>query len=260
MVSQTAGCVRGSVRRVRAGLGVAFLIYAACAMTGCTVISDQGVVVTQGAVGDLWDVQWNQNLNTASMMRNRSLQDVVVTRGTPAIGDTAAERAVRRVFSLNPNWLHMRPGLDSLVVVDSRAADWLRTVRFQQLYEGIPVVGAGYEARVFPSGRVGSIEGRFQPDIQVVTMPRVSAELAAAHARSLLVNGSFPEDLQIVRFDVERFIKANQALVIVPWQQGLALAWAIMVENGPRERWRVYINADTGDPIGRQPVSVTWMR
>jgi hypothetical protein len=258
-MSQTAGSMNRDVRRERAGLGIALVICALCAVADCTVISDQGVVVSQGAIGDLWDVQWNQNLGTASMMRNRSLQDVVVTRGTPAIGDSAAELAVRRVLSVNPNWLRMRPGLDSLAVVDSRSADWLRTVRFQQLYKGIPVAGAGYEARVFPSGRVGSIEGRFQPDIQLITTPAANPEIAASRARSLLVNGVFPEDLQILRFEVERFIGDSQTLVIIPWQQGLALAWAIMVENGPRERWRVYINADTGDPIGRQPVSVTWM-
>jgi Zn-dependent metalloprotease len=193
-------------------------------------------------------------------MTNRSLQDVVVSRSTPAIPDSAAEMAVRAVLRHHAEWFRLRPGVDELVVVESRAAEWLRYLKLQQFYRGVPVVGASYEARVFPGGRVASIEGRFQPDIELIMTPAVNEQLAESRARALIVNGALPPEVPILRFDVERTLKGNRALVVVQRERGLVLAWSVVVENGPTERARVYIDADAGDVIGLQPIAGTWAR
>lgn len=246
--------------RVRAGIGVLLVAGLALTAAGCTVISDQGVVVSTGEIGDFWDVRWNPTLGTPSMMTNRSLQDVVVNRDTPAIAGSAAEAAVREVFERNDRWFRLRPDVDALTVVGSRASGWLRHVEFQQYYRGVPVAGAGYEARVFPTGRVGSIEGRFHPDLEMIVTPSVNGELAAARAHALLVNGVFSRDVPVLRFEIERALDGDRGVVIVPVGNRLVLAWAVMVENGPRERARVYMNAETGEVIGMQPVAGNWMR
>ena len=260
-MSSRLGFVPRAARPARSRRARWLLLLALPGIAGCAVVEEPGIVVSSGPISDRWDVQWNPTLGTPSTITNRSLEDVTVSRTTPAIADSTAEKAVRAVLRDHTEWFQLRPGLDELVVVGSRAAEWLRHLRFQQYYRGLPVAGAGYEARVFPSGRVWSLQGRYHPDIELLVTPRVDENLAESRARGLLINGTFPPEVPVVRFEaeLERVLRGNRALAIVPWGQGLALAWAIMVENGPRERARVYIHAETGEVIGRQPIAGTWM-
>lgn len=251
----------GHMTKPSSGMYLALSVVAlfVCTTPGCTVISEEGVAAPASAWNDDWDVQWNPTLGTPSRMTNRSVQGVIVTRTTPAVTDTVGEAAVRGVFRQHAEWFQMRPGIDELVVSGSRVAEGFRYVRFQQMYRGLPVAGADCEARVYPSGRVGSIEGRFHPHIEVSVTPVVDEHVAESRANALIVNGVTTPDLPSVRFDVERNLNGRNGLVVVPGQHGMVLAWSIMIQNEKQERARIYVNAATGETIGRQPITGTWM-
>src|SRR5437667_1018884 len=244
----------------RAGLTSLLAALAVCAATGCAIISVQDVGVSTGPVSDQWDVQWDPQTRTPTAMTNRSLQDIAVNRGTPAVSDSAAEAAVAAVVQQHAEWFRMRPGVDALVPIDSRVNAWLRDVRLQQTYRGVPVAGVGYVARVLPSGRVSLIQGRCQPDIELIVTPSVDAQTAESHARAALVSGRAASDLPILQVENERFLRGDRVLVIVPIERGLTLAWAVIVEHSPSERSRVYVSAETGAVLGAQTIAGSWMR
>lgn len=230
-------------------------------LSGCSIISIENVESSATpSFADQWDITWNQTLGTPALLTNRSLQDIAVSRSTPAASDSVAEAAARAVIDSNPDWFPLRPGVDKLVVVENRASEWLRQVKFQQTYRDVPIAGASYEARVFPNGRVGTIEGRLHANVEMYVTPSLSESIAESRANEIVADGAFRSTIPILRFDLERSLKTDHALVIVPWENGLALAWGITVSNRPREQSRVYVHAGTGEIIGRQLTQGSWMR
>src|SRR5206468_3210314 len=97
--------------------------------------------------------------------------------------------------------------------------------RLQQTYRGIPVAGVGYVARVLPNGRVSLIQGRCQPDIQLVVTPSVDEQIAESRARAALMGRQYASDLRILRLENERILPGDRVLVIAPLERGLTLAW-----------------------------------
>jgi len=153
-------------------------------VTGCATIPGEGVVRLGEGIDDRWIVRWNDALGTPSLMTNLALQDVYVAPDTPAVDDSTARAAVTRVVARESASFRIRPGVDDLVPVSSRVSRWIRIVRLQQVYRGVPVLGAGYDAHVFPNGRVGTIEGRFQPDLHLQVAPLVGPRQAEERARA----------------------------------------------------------------------------
>jgi Zn-dependent metalloprotease len=234
------------------------LIAAACASGCATLPPDAGMTYTPGPISDQWHIQWNDVLGTPARMTNRSLQDVYVSRDTPPAADTTARRAVLQVLRDNAEWFRLRPQVNDLVVVSSHAQDWLRVVKLQQRYRGVPVLGGHYEARVFPNGRVGSLEGRFDPGLEISVTPGLSESTADAMARALFVGGAVRTDVPFVNFDVTGVLTGPRGLVIIPSGSRMTLAWAIPVDPTPQERWRIFLDASTGAALGRQQLSGVW--
>jgi len=224
------------------------------ATPGCAPLPPAGGVdVSTGSISDQWTVRWDAELGTPSSMTNRSLQDVPASRASVAASDTVAEAAVRAVFWDRRDWFRLRSDLDGIRVVRSYREGWLRYMRVVQTYRGIPVAGATYEARVLPNGRVGSLEGRFYPDLHLDVTPVLSAFEAEDRARALYAGGSAaPPSLPALLFEFESGFSGPRVLTLVPQGRQPVLAWGVMVQASPGQYARVYVSATNGATLGGQ--------
>jgi len=144
---------------------------------------------------------------------------------------------------------------DSFRAVASYPRGFLRYVRFEQLYRGVSVGGGGYEANVLPSGRVGSLDGRFYPDLVVDVTPRVPAAQAESHARvAFPLGGPAEASVPTVQFETENGFRQRHVLTIVPRGGQYVLAWGVVVQTSPRDWLRVYVDATNSSLVGRQPI------
>jgi hypothetical protein len=229
--------------------------FAAVLVSGsCTPLPPQGGIEV-GAQSDQWMVRWDPELRTPISLVNRSLSGAPGSPDTQAASDSLAEAAVREVFRDRTQWFNLRPGVDEFRLVRSYTRGWLRYMRFEQTYLGIPVAGAGYEANVLANGRVGSLEGRFHPGLSLDTHPLVTAEQAENRARALFTLGSpLPQGLPSVLFENENDFRGPYVLAIVPIERRYVLAWGVVVRVDANDFARVYIDAKDGTAVARQMV------
>jgi hypothetical protein len=213
----------------------------------------ESVAVSTGDISDQWAIRLDPVLGTPNLMTNRTLQDSGAPEST-MVSDADAEAAVRAVFDGHPEWFRLRPRVDAFRLVRSYPRGWLRYLRFEQTYKGIPVGGAGYEARVVSNGRVGTIEGRFHSDIAIDVTPVLGPDQAEDRARDLYRPGVTPPSLPRLDFESLNRFDGSRALVIVPQGQSYVLAWGVVVQTSPPSIQstysRVYIDAVTGAALG----------
>jgi len=212
-----------------------------------------GVAVSAGGMSDQWVIRLDPVLGTPNLMTNRTLQDAGAPE-TTTVSDADAEAAVRAVFDGHPEWFRLRQRVDGFRLVRSYSRGWLRYLRFEQTYRGVPVGGAGYEARVVSNGRVGTIEGRFHSDIAIDVTPVLGPDQAEDRARDLYRPGSTPPSLPRLDFESLNRFDGARALVVVPQSKSYVLAWGVVVQTSPPSIQstysRVYIDAATGAPLG----------
>jgi len=230
-------------------LGLAMLV-AWGAAASCTPLPPQGGIDV-GEKSDQWTVRFDPALGSPVSLVNRSL-DSSRESGPPPT-DEAAEAAVRAVIRSRPQWFHLRSGVDDFRRVRSEPRGWLRYLRMAQTYQGLPVAGAGYDVRVLPNGRVGSLEGSFRPGLSLDTHPVLNALQAQDRARVLVQNGS-PPALPPVQYELENGLVGPQVLLVMPASGDYRLAWGVVVPVGARDHARVYIDARDGTPLGSQMV------
>ena len=221
---------------------------------GCVPLPPEGgVAVSAGAMSDQWVIRVDPVLGTPTLMTNRTLQDAGAREST-MVSDATAEAAVRAVFDEHPEWFRLRPRVDDFRLVRSYSRGWLRYLRFEQTYKGIPVGGAGYDARVVSNGRVGTIEGRFHSDIAIDVTPVLGPDQAEDRARDLFRPGLAPPSLPRFDFEIQNRFESGRALVIVPQSRQYVLAWGVVVQtSAPTSSLtysRVYIDALTGAALG----------
>jgi hypothetical protein len=203
-------------------------------------------------------VVYDPRLLTPTTLVNRSLQDTPAGTGVAAIGEAEADASVRAVFADRTLNFRLRPREDAMRLVRSVTRDWLREMHYEQTYEGVPVVGAGYEVKVLANGRVASLEGRFVPDISMDLTPLISAAQAEDRARSL-GNPALAQSLTApnVRYEYDHGFQDRTVLVLFPRGDRYGLAWAVWVETRPREAVRFYLDAADGTLLARE--SVGWV-
>jgi hypothetical protein len=205
--------------------------------------------VTNGDVSDRWEVQFDQELRTPSRMTNRALEDETAS-GHVAVTDSLAEAAAFAVFEENPLWFHLRRGIDSFRIVRSIRNGWLRELQLEQTYQGVPVAGAGYQMRVLPSGRVGTLSGRFHPNIVIDVSPVLDGSQAEDRARAAYPPGATPQLPQLLLEDFTRSLEPRR-LIVLPEPGRYRLAWAVRIRTD-QGFTRVYVDARTSELIGAQ--------
>ncbi len=101
-------------------------------------------------------------------------------------------------------------------------------VRFQQTYQGIPVVGGELIVQIIEPGNVVSVGGEVLPDLDLDTTPTVDAEAARARALELVRReyGLDPDQVEVT--DPELWIY-NPALLGGPGPQIDTLVWRMEV-------------------------------
>jgi bacillolysin len=114
----------------------------------------------------------------------------------------------------------------------------MKHVRLDQRYQGLKVIGRELVAHFTADGTLKTVNGKFEPGIDVETIPKIASQTAATTAT---------DDLATF------FAKANPTepeLVIFPWEGTNYLAWRMFLySDTPDGRWEYFINAATGEVI-----------
>lgn len=248
--SRAAG---SAVHRIRiAAAAVAVLAWGLAA--SCMPLPPEGGGIDVGGTSDQWTVRFDPSLGTPTSMVNRALQDERGDANGKPVDSATAAAAVLQVFHSRPEWFHLRPGRDEFRLVRDEARGWLRYMRFEQTYQGLSVAGAGYEAHVLPNGRVGSLEGRYFPDLQVDTRPVFGESQAVDRARSVFLPGAPAASLPQLQYESENGLRTERVLMVMPHGSEPTLAWGIVVPVGARDHARVYVDARSGVVLGRQMI------
>jgi len=223
-------------------------------LVGCMPLPPEtgGVAITAGPKHDQWVVRLDPVLGTPSSMTNRILEDTGTSADTSGITEYGAEVAIRAVVHDNSQWFRSRPDLDDVRIVRAYSRGWLHYVRVEQTYRGIPVAGAGYDARVLSNSRVGSLEGKFYPDIQTDLRPNFNADQAEERARSLFPTSTErPAGIPYMQYEYVNLFSEPRELILIPGENNVfVLAWAILVRSSPWAYSRVYVDASTGRALG----------
>jgi hypothetical protein len=242
--TQAVGCI-----------AIVLMLAATLAAVSCMPLPQEGGGLDVGSMSDQWTLHVDPDLGTPSSLVNRALQNETGAGTAPAASDADAEAAVLQVIHSRPQWFRTRSGIDDFRVVRSQTRGWLKFLRLEQTYKGVSVGGGGYEAHVLPNGRVGSLEGRFYPDLNVDVRPTFSESQAEDRARAAYTPGGVATaNDPAVQFEFENGFRTAHVLAIVPLRRSFVLAWGIVVAVGSRDHARVYIDAHDGSVIARQMV------
>src|SRR5438105_1101312 len=206
----------------------------ALALVECTPLPPAGGIDV-GQRSDQWTVRFDPVLGSPASMVNRSLENSKPNGAATPIGEDEAETAVRAVFRSRPEWFRLRSGVDDFRRVRSETRGWLRYLRFEQTYQGLSVAGAGYDARILPNGRVGSLEGRFHPGLSLDVRPNINAQQAEDRARTLFQPGMSMPPMPAVQYEVENGLREPRVLMVMPTGNAYRLVWAVVVPLGSRD-------------------------
>jgi Zn-dependent metalloprotease len=114
----------------------------------------------------------------------------------------------------------------------------MKHVRFDQRYKGLRVIGRELVTHYAADGTLRTVNGNFEPGIDVETIPMIASQTATKIAT---------DDLATF------FAKANPnepELVIFPWEGTNYLAWRLFLYSDmPDGRWEYFVNAATGEVI-----------
>lgn len=176
----------------------------------------------------------------------------IITAGieTPGVMASAAQ-AERMAWDLLAKHLDLlAPGASpsAFVAVSNERSGGIRTVGFEQLHHGVPVVGGQISFR-FKADRLVAIGSEALPDVFVP--PRsttVEAEVARAAAEAWIA-----DELPGSIVAVER----PRGPMVLPLLDaaGVRYAEVMVVEvdvRAPASRWRVYVDVQTGKPVARE--------
>jgi len=245
----------------RAPWRVAALALGAALAASCMPLPPEqggGVAVSTGPLSDQWSVVWDPVSRTPLTMTNRSLQDEHPAE-IPDISDSAAFEATLQVFRGYREWWRWRLGVDDIRLVRGYSRGWVRFLRIEQLYNGVPVGGGGYDVRVFTGGRVASLEGRFYPEIAIAVAPVLNPQQAEERARAVdpasLATGASLPPLQL---EYEHGFAGPIVLVVLPRAADFVLAWGVLVPAPPNGSARIYVDAKNGALLGMQLVGGVW--
>lgn len=107
-------------------------------------------------------------------------------------------------------------------------------IRFDQVYQGIPVWGAQLLVHFHKDGQIKSVNGRWEPTPQIDVTPTLLKEDVLKIAKDNLKTQ-------------KNFIKEPQAeLLIFPWQNNNYLAWQVTLIPDLSHNWKYFVDAKTG--------------
>jgi bacillolysin len=153
---------------------------------------------------------------------------------------TGAEAVVRNFLNENKDVFRMRDAEGELRIrSDEVDQSGLRTIRFAQQHDGIPVYGGDLVAHLDGDGALTSVNGNYLPEISVDTTPAIPAAEAIGIAKGAL---------GLIDDDIHNTI--GRELMIYPMDGAYHLAWCLtLVTKKPFAEWKCFVDAKTGTLI-----------
>jgi len=217
-------------------------------------MSDQGGS-SAGALDEDWQIYSNPATGKARLLTTRSGQSIQQPGFLPA-GSTP-EAAARSFLGVYGDLFGLSGSPDELKLIKASALEQeegggtpLRHfVRFQQLFQGIPVLGGELILQMDADLNVVSVNGELLPDLAVETTPYIDAENARQKAVQAVADeysaayGVAPEDLQTT--DPELWIY-NPLMLGAPGLREDMLVWRMEVTAKALTPIRELVLVDAG--------------
>ena len=166
-------------------------------------------------------VQWNRDTGVPGIMYGfRSMS--YSSKETP-------ELAARHFLDDNRSLFRSPVGTSDLVLARSREDHGVHHIDFQQIYDGLIVLGGQYSVAVEGDNSVHAVAGRYYPDIDIQTEPTLS--IGEAEIAALLYMDVVNEDHQTL----------TSRLAVWPHLGLFALVYQVETPD-----WEVLVNATTG--------------
>ena len=152
------------------------------------------------------------------------------------------EAAVKKFFNENRDLFRMSDAESELKATSDETDQFgLRTIRFAQQYDGVPVYGGDLVAHLDGDGALTSVNGNYLPGISVDTTPAVTAAEAIGIAKGAL---------GIADDSIHNTI--GPALMIYPKDGASHLAWCLtLVTKKPFAEWKCFVDAKAGTVIDK---------
>ncbi|MGQ9927258.1 MAG: M4 family metallopeptidase [Chloroflexaceae bacterium] len=115
-------------------------------------------------------------------------------------------------------------------------------LRFDQVYQGLPVFGRQLAVHLDPEQRIVAVNGQFQPQIAIATSPAVTPEAALAVALLDLRGNQLDPD-EMARIAIHPLPARSRLVVYVDERGAAALAWQLTILTTPLSQWTYFVNA-----------------
>jgi len=116
-------------------------------------------------------------------------------------------------------------------------------LRFDQVYQGLPVFGRQLVVHLDPDQRIVAVNGQFHPQIAIATSPAVTPEAALAVAL-LDLRGKQLDPDELARIAIHPLPARTRLVVYVDERGAAALAWQLTIlTTTPLGQWTYFVNA-----------------
>ncbi|MEZ4669905.1 MAG: M4 family metallopeptidase [Anaerolineae bacterium] len=172
-------------------------------------------------------------------------QPIAVT--TPLPPNPSRDEVARGFLSQFGGLFGLRDQAQELTIMSQKAPDNTRSfVRFQQLFQGVPVLGGELIVQVTASNRVVSANGEISPNIKASVVPAVNAAAARDTALNIVSKNYQIPTTQLTATTPQLWIYDPK--LISPETGPVRLVWRMDVSgtNGQPIRELVLVEAQTG--------------
>lgn len=214
----------------------------------------------QQALADLLKVHPNA---TARWDRASGSIDVVYGFAEPADGATP-EAAARSFLAAHADLLGL-PGLADLALDANLSREALggHLLRFNQSYQGLPVIQAGIGMLIDGAGKVRALSGPFYRNLQIDTQPLIGAEQALSTAAADLARFALNLPAQAQQALAPAYAQLENQLGILatphpelkvyPTADGGRLVWQFFqLSRNPFGMFQYTVDAHTGEVLTRE--------
>ncbi|MFQ3664072.1 MAG: M4 family metallopeptidase, partial [Chloroflexaceae bacterium] len=116
-------------------------------------------------------------------------------------------------------------------------------LRFDQLYQGLPVFGRQLVVHLDPDQRIVAVNGQFHPQITITPDPAVTPDAALA-AALLDLRGKQLDADELARIAITPVPARTRLVIYVDERGGAALAWQLTIlTTTPLGQWTYFVNA-----------------
>lgn len=171
-----------------------------------------------------WVLRWDEQTGTPA--------SIYGTKSLPYSSLTDPEEIARQFLKDNRAIFRMKSDLSDLTRLRSIESRGVHVLDFQQLYEGISVLGGEYSIAVGPDKAIQMLGGKYYPAVMCNTTPTISP--AEALETGYRITGVRPADVR----------ESDVKLVVAPKAGEFFLAYRVWLNQ-----WELVLNAMDGKVI-----------